>query len=81
MIYKAGDAVPAEWFSKLEGVTAATFHADCEVSMQAERRVVSQISDGPYMVLLTPISPLADIQFKFSLETVFVPISAGLRIS
>jgi hypothetical protein len=50
MIYKAGDAVPTDWFSKLENVVSATFHSDCEETVISGQRVVRQIGDGPHMV-------------------------------
>lgn len=50
MIYKVGDVVPQEWFSKLENVKSITFHCDCKVEMEGGIRVVSRAGDGPYMV-------------------------------
>lgn len=46
VIYHKNDAVPVEWFSKLENVISMTFGCDCEeIVRENGERVVERIGD------------------------------------
>lgn len=46
MIYKAGEEVPAEWFSRLENMVSIKFGVDCEVSIIDGKRIVQPVTNG-----------------------------------
>lgn len=70
MIYKAGDSVPREWFSKLENVIDVSFRSDVVVTMTDGIRYVLPTSGGPFdAVIFFDGIPGTEVVAHFDPET------------
>lgn len=48
-IYRKGEEVPREWFTRLEGVERVTFGRDCSMAIEDGVRVIRAVGEGEYM--------------------------------